>query len=130
MGQNAILRREIRQLRRDLRKSDLRSTDLRFKAVDRSTDLATGELRGRLAILNELRGDVVSRGEFTTKIASLEALIETKLTGLDKAIDEIKDSQNVSSGGSRAIDRVWGYVIGALGVLLVGGDLVLRATGH
>lgn len=130
MGKRAILRKEIRQLRRDLRASDLRSVDLRFLAVDRSTDLATAELRGRLAILNELRGDVVSRGEFTTKIGAIETLIETRFGTLDKALDEVKERQTLSSGGGRALDKAWGYVVGVLGLGALAVDLLLRATGH
>ena len=130
MGKNAILRKEIRQLRRDLRKADLHSTDLRFRAVERNTDLANRELRGRLKILNELRGDVVSRGEYTTKINSLETLLDTKVTALTERIDLNTQAVTSARGGGRALDRAWGYLIGALGILLVAVDAYLRASGH
>ncbi len=119
MPRRSILRKEIRQLRRDLRKSDLRSVDLRFEAVDRSTDIATGELRGRLAILNELRGDVVSRGEFSSEIKALDA-----------KLDLVVNAQNAQSGGGKALDKLGSYLVAGVGLALVAGDAILRATGH
>lgn len=121
---------EIVQLRRDLRSADLRSVDLRFMAVDRSTDLATGELRGRLAILNELRGDVVSRGEFNTKVDGVQRELSAELKALSQKIDTNTDRLNVSQGKSSGLDASWGYLVGALGLVLVAGDIVLRLTGH
>lgn len=130
MGKRAILRKEIRQLRRDLRAADLRSTDLRFQAVERNTDLASGELRGRLELLNELRADVVVRGEFTAKVDALESQFDTRAAVVDKNISDLKDRINTSAGTGLGLNRAWGYLVGVLGLGALGVDLVLRATGH
>jgi hypothetical protein len=119
MAKRSLLRREIRELRRDLRAADLDSNNQRFKAVDRNTDLATADLKGRLDLLNELRGNVVSREEFHSEIKALETKIDLNT-----------DALNASRGGGRALDKAWGYLVGALGVVIVGIDVILRATGH
>jgi hypothetical protein len=119
MPRRGTLRREIRQLRRDLRSADLRSVDLRFQSVRRDTDLARGELNGRLDLLNELRGNVISREEFSVKVESIE-----------KSLDALKDEVREQHGKGIGLDKAWGYAVGALGITFVGIDVILRATGH
>jgi hypothetical protein len=113
MGRRSILRKEVRTLRRDLRKADLHYTDETFRSVRRDVTTARLSLEKRLDLLNELRGNVVSREEFEAEIKGLEAKVD--------------DTRGTRRQGSEAL---WGYLVGGLGVLVVGLDVILRATGH
>lgn len=67
---------------------DSKITDLetalrdKFETQDRALDLATTQLEKRLGLLNELRGNVLSKEEYEAK----HLLLETKIENLQKII--------------------------------------------
>src|SRR4029077_12274692 len=70
MARRGTLRREIRQLRRDLRKADLHDVEVQFASTRREVRVARQELRVELAKLNNLRTEgTPDRGLFAPQTA-------------------------------------------------------------
>ena len=102
MGKQAILRHEIRQLRRDLRKADLRLSTTQFKAQRREVKVARHELQGELLKLNNLRQEVTSdRGLLVTK-DTLSAELGRIEDTLRLEIKTLGDKVNITT---RAVDN-------------------------
>lgn len=94
--------------------------EVQFASTRREVRVARQELRVELAKLNNLRTEVTTdRGLFVT-----QAVYDADQQRL---FDQIKGLRGSRQGG---LDAAWGYLIGALGVALLGLDVVLRATGH
>jgi hypothetical protein len=116
----SILRKEIRQLRRDLRKADLHSVTVQFKASRREVLVARSELQQELLKLNNLRSEVsTDRALFVTG--------EKHDADMLRVLDQVRTLRGSRQGG---LDAAWGYLIGVGGLLIVGIDVILRATGH
>ena len=102
MGRNAILRHEIRQLRRDLRKADLELSTTQFKAQRREVKVARRELQGELLKLNNLRQEVTQdRGLLVTK-DTLSAELGRVESNYKLEIKGLGDKVNINT---RAADR-------------------------
>ena len=114
-----MTKQEVRQLRRDLRQSDLRLTLEMFRGVRRDVKIARSSLEKRLDLLNELRGNVITREEYQAKHDAIEAEVQT-----------LRDRINSSAGGGRALDKLGYYILGG-GVLILGViEAVRTASGH
>jgi hypothetical protein len=102
MGTQAILRHEIRQLRRDLRKADLELSTTQFKAQRREVKVARRELQGELLKLNNLRQEVTSDRSLLVTKDTLAAELGRIEGTLRLEIKTIGDKLNVNT---RAIDN-------------------------
>jgi hypothetical protein len=101
-GGAPILRREIRQLRRDLRKADLHNTTEMFRASRREVKVARSELKDELLKLNNLRQEVTSdRGLLVTK-DTLNAELGRIEDTLRLEIKTLGDKVNINT---RSADR-------------------------
>lgn len=119
MPRRAILRKEIRQLRRDLRKADLHNVGEMFLASRREVRVARQELQQELVKLNNLRSEVsTDRSLFVTA--------DKHEADMLRVLDQVK---TLRSGADRAggLNAAWGYVLAAVVIV---GEAILRATGH
>jgi hypothetical protein len=102
MSQSSVLRHEVRQLRRDLRKADLHNESEMFKASRREVRVARSELQGELLKLNNLRQEVTQdRGLLVTK-DTLGAELGRIEGTLRLEIKTLGDKLNINT---RAIDN-------------------------
>src|ERR1700681_2535864 len=116
MPGRAILRKEIRQLQRDLRKADLRLERVQFKASRREVLVARSELQQELLKLNNLRTEVsTDRSLFVTA--------DKHDADMQRVLDQVK---TLRTGADRqgGLNAAWGYVLAAVVVI---GEAILRA---
>ena len=84
---------------------DTRITELetalrdKFVAQDKALDLATDQLEKRLTLLNELRGNVITKTEYDAR----HYLLETKIEALQKIM-------NIGIGGLLVIEIILRFI--------------------
>lgn len=96
---------------------------------DVRTDQRAGDIKvgvdAAFAAAKETAGK--SEAGFTKQIDSLVAIIDTKNKNSEDKIESLKERVSSIENRSKGAGDVWGYVIGAAGILIAFGALVLRA---
>jgi hypothetical protein len=71
-----------------------------------------------------------SEAATTKQIDQIGLIINSMAKGLDDKIDDIKGRLNSIEGHGKGTNEIWGYIIGALGVLMMLGTIVVMAFKH
>jgi hypothetical protein len=99
--------------------------DAALTAADKAVTKAEIATEKRFESVNEFRGQLADQ----TKSFITREEFATVRESLTEKIDLLKDTSSATSGRSAGLDKAWGYLIGATGVLIALVLLVLRATG-
>jgi hypothetical protein len=91
-----------------LRTADLRANDIATKALDR-----------RLDLLNELRGNVLSRDEYLAKHEALEA-----------EISALRDRVNRSEGKGQGFSSAWAIAVAVVTIMIAIAAVVVVVVVH
>lgn len=90
-----------------------------LSAAKEAVDKAELSINERLKLTNELRGTVEDqRNTFATK--ETLNLIDEKVSVLENRLNEMRAS-------TEGANNLWGYIIGAIGIVLIIGNFVLNA---
>lgn len=102
--------------------------DAAFQAADKAVNAA---------LLAAEKAVGMQTSTATQQIASVVRLAEKAVEGTDSKIDEmrkaydmrlndLRDQVQRGEGHSKGIDASWGYLIGAVGILLLGGNFIMN----